>query len=79
MAIALPHLPDYPPPFRYALDSHPQLVRRALWAIEGGMGGEVEWQAVFGKGQAFVILDASVAALGRDLGQRKAKQRSRAS
>lgn len=77
LSIALPHVVDYPPPFLYALTDHPHLVRRAVWAIEAGMGGEVEWQTSFGERQATVILLAAVAARGRDLGRRKTKHRNR--
>lgn len=77
MTSALPHLPDYPPPFEYALPFQPDMVRRALWAIEGGLCGEVEWEASF-TNQTESILIASVAAYGKDLGRRKAKHRERA-
>lgn len=76
---ALSHLPDYPPPFQYALESQPHMVRQALWAIEGGLSGEVEWQATFGDRQTEVILIASMGAYGKDLGRRKAAHRRRAS
>ena len=60
------HIPDYPPPFKNALPVS-DMLRRALWAIEGGMGGPVEWMATFGDRQTTVTLDCAVACFGRKL------------
>jgi hypothetical protein len=45
MALAPPGIgvPDWPPPFRYAIATLPEMLRRALPAIEEGLGDEVAW------------------------------------
>lgn len=47
---------DYPPPFKYSIPAYIQAIRNALWSIEIGMGGQVDWQASFGTRQANVAL-----------------------
>ena len=50
---------DYPPPFKYSVPAYIQAIRNALWAIEIGMGGQVEFEATFGTRQAGVVIDCA--------------------
>lgn len=47
---------DYPPPFKHAVPSYVKAIRNALWAIEGGLWGQVEWHATFGVRQNEIAL-----------------------
>ena len=47
---------DYPPPFKHPIPGYVKAIRDALWAIEGGLGGQVEWEATFGTRQNEVVL-----------------------
>ena len=66
-------IPDYPPPFRYPVPGYAKAIRDALWAIEGGMGGQVEWEATFGTRQANVVIDCA-AVRGSQFGFKKKRR-----
>lgn len=38
---------DWPPEFKYGTPRLHQMTRSALWAIEQGLGGAVEWASLF--------------------------------
>ena len=63
-------IPDYPPPFKYALPQV-KLIRNALWSIEIGMGGRVDWDASFGVRQASVSLMCAQAVHGSQFGLKR--------
>ena len=52
-------IPDYPAPFKHPVPGYQKAIRDALWAIEGGLGGQVEWNASFGDRQGSVFLSVA--------------------
>ena len=61
-------IPDYPPPFKYPVPGYQKAVRDALWSIEIGLGGQVDWNASFGATQGSVMLTTAQAVYGSRLG-----------
>lgn len=57
------HIPDYPHP----VPGWQKAIRNALWSIETGMGGRVEWAASFGERQTTVFLNSAQACFGSKL------------
>lgn len=64
-------IPDYPPPFRYPVPGYVKAIRDALWSIEIGMGGRVDWDASFGVRQGSVTLMCAEAVHGSQFGAKK--------
>lgn len=67
-------IPDYPPPFKYPVPGYQESIRNALWSIEVGMGGRVDWCASFGARDALVAIGCAAAVHGPRFGA-KSKRR----
>ena len=63
-------IPDYPAPFKHALPQV-KLLRNALWSIEIGMGGRVDWDASFGERQCGVSLMCAESVHGSQFGLKR--------
>ena len=69
-------LPDYPPPFRYPVPGYVQAIRNALWSIEIGLGGQVDWHASFGDRQSSVGITTAAAVHGPQFRRHKTRKRA---
>ena len=64
-------IPDYPPPFKHPVPGYLKAIKDALWSIEIGMGGRVDWDASFGVRQASVSLMCAQAVHGSQFGLKR--------
>ena len=62
-------LADYP--FKYPAPGYLKALRDALWSIEIGMGGRVDWDASFGARQGSVSLMCAQAVHGSQFGLKR--------
>ena len=64
-------IPDYPAPFKHPVPGYQKAIRDALWSIEIGMGGRVDWDASFGVRQCGVSLMCAEAVHGSQFGLKR--------
>ena len=64
-------IPDYPAPFKHPVPGYQKSIRDALWSIEIGMGGRVDWDASFGERQCGVSLMCAESVHGSQFGLKR--------